>query len=381
MAPWIFKIITIVSLLKLIHFLWTSTELQTSNPFLFTDSKFNVIDSDHVIYENPIQKDQCRNALIYKENVNISKLVKGNNDIVWSREYLGFQKHFARLHHQSEIRFPIKHNLEFNESLPIYYKIPKSASSSTIGNLKMFIGDKFETKSRFYNMKFDDEYQVIHTKCGFTFVRNPIHRFISGYYTINKALYNRDKMNSFTKNISNRFDRLIDAGFNFIYKLNEPDRLITFVQDMINNPYLFTTINPMDHIRSQVSTLYNTFFGSDIQFIGKVEYFDKHWKLLINHCEWFKQELQDNTNFTNITIKHAMNGFGSPNNLKYNMNEYENVMMNEKYYNKTLSPAYYIITKNETLYNILIDYFWQDFICFDYKPDFNQFKDYVNQHS
>ena len=44
-----------------------------------------------------------------------------------------------------------------------------------------------------------------------------------------------------------------------------------------------------------------------------------------------------------------------------------------------LLPAYHVVANNETLYNQLVDYFWQDFVCFGYKPDFTEFQKFVYQ--
>ena len=91
----------------------------------------------------------------------------------------------------------------------------------------------------------------------------------------------------------------------------------------------------------------------------------------MDHCQWFKLH-----RIANQRSLHAMKGFGAHITHRKNHRVYERVMgmRSGKYANRALSPAYYIVAENETLYNILADYYWQDFVCFDYKPNFQQFQ-------
>merc|ERR1719283_754085 len=76
---------------------------------------------------------------------------------------------------------------EYIQTLPEdvhYYHVEKSGSSSMGGTLNKF--GKF-------NRSYLSENVVAHSDCGFTFVREPISRFISGYYTVNKLIFMHNK--------------------------------------------------------------------------------------------------------------------------------------------------------------------------------------------
>ena len=45
--------------------------------------------------------------------------------------------------------------------------------------------------------------------------------------------------------------------------------------------------------------------------------------------------------------------------------------------NDILAPAYYFLT--EELYDKIVNFFWQDFVCFGYSTDYANFKKYVAQ--
>ena len=41
-------------------------------------------------------------------------------------------------------------------------------------------------------------------------------------------------------------------------------------------------------------------------------------------------------------------------------------------------PAYKALANNYELYQLLVDYYWQDYVCFGYKPDWLAFRHKVN---
>ena len=65
----------------------------------------------------------------------------------------------------------------------MYSNIEKSASSTTFHALTMQDG-RFVQKLGATNDR-------LIANCSFTFVRDPIARFVSGYYTVNKLLYDK----------------------------------------------------------------------------------------------------------------------------------------------------------------------------------------------
>ena len=363
--------------------------------------RYNQFGSNHIIYSNPIHHDQCRNALLYKHNISIQNIINSviktcpscfmemqnmtllTENTIWTREYLGFINN--EIHNQpfhakrSYIRFPwivnasetllmkrgkktiidVINERVVSRNIPIYFMIEKCASSSVVGNLHIYFGEKWHGKQKDVKINFIDEHHTIKTNCGYTFVRDPIHRLISGYYTVSKKIFDHQRSH-------------------FLNELKEPKRFTTFVVSMLQNPYNFSVTYPFEHVASQISMVYDVFYGSNISFIGKTEYFDQHWDVLMNHCEWFKQHRVD-VNNKNISSKHANKGLGYTNYVQRSdkgKEIYED-MMGFNDYNGTLKPAYYILANHESLYNALVDHYWQDFVCFGYKPGFQEFKQYV----
>ena len=88
--------------------------------------------------------------------------------------------------------------------------------------------------------------------------------------------------------------------------MGEPQRFEMFLDEMMKRPFWFYGVVPLRHTASQTYFL-STFYGSNIDFIGKVEHYNDHWVKLLNHdkCKWFK-------NKTNIMqhadIEHVVQG-------------------------------------------------------------------------
>ena len=101
--------------------------------------------------------------------------------------------HWIALHHQKYNAIRAKsafsyashtHAISINQSVSVYYHVAKCGSSSIsvmIGQLQRKYGFESETIRPLY-----DGMQHLKTtvQCGFTFVRDPLHRLISAYYTI-----------------------------------------------------------------------------------------------------------------------------------------------------------------------------------------------------
>ena len=68
------------------------------------EARFNLIGGDHVLHSNPLHDDQCRNSIIYKEDIDPISLINksmsecpkcyngvpNEDKIVWSRELIDF---------------------------------------------------------------------------------------------------------------------------------------------------------------------------------------------------------------------------------------------------------------------------------------------------
>eukprot|EP01084_Bolivina_argentea_P165061 286849_1 len=65
-----------------------------------------------------------------------------------------------------------------------------------------------------------------HAQCGFTFVREPVDRFISGYYTVNRLIYGH--------NIDPKKGKYQhEQVFSWWNVSGEPARITAFVNDLV----------------------------------------------------------------------------------------------------------------------------------------------------
>eukprot|EP01083_Nonionella_stella_P225758 802322_1 len=94
--------------------------------------------------------------------------------------------------HQQHRETPPKNMTWLVDKYPIYFMIAKSGSTSILGYLRrynrIFGYDKYGGIG--HDKPVVDRVTVIQSPCSFTFVRDPVTRFISGYYTINAMLWN-----------------------------------------------------------------------------------------------------------------------------------------------------------------------------------------------
>ena len=159
------------------------------------------------------------------------------------------------------------------------------------------------------------------------------------------------------------------------------------------------------HVGTQIGQFLSKHATSDIQFIGKVEHFDKHWDYLLHQPDQFKKcfdksrlnstfvdydsikTIKDN-NGTNIA--HVTKHLGMPNkkeiatkrywqNNNDNKKDYDTILgfgKNSIYYDKPLPPPYYAI--NKTLFDKIVNHFWQDFLCLNYSHQWQDWKQYVD---
>lgn len=271
------------------------------------------------LYDNPFKSAQCRNALSDQYGLDGFALLKrmekckqfggvltreNLKKIVENDRFCPFDQRSAIRSHQLKIDQIMNANEkkqkrqkmpEFVEHYPVYFMIAKAASSSIMDLL------------RAYNEKFGylKDGDVVHkivdgnvsSECSFTFVRDPITRFIAGYYTINALLYLQLK-ESFS-NIQNSTFLMLALPFDkrkrhknvrFATVNEEPKRFKVFVEEMIANPFRFTRLWSIDHIQSQTEILsvhLGKYWQKNFDFIGKVEQFQTHWRKLTNLCSAF----------------------------------------------------------------------------------------------
>eukprot|EP00494_Astrolonche_serrata_P001693 UN01699 len=102
---------------------------------------------------------------------------------------------------------------------------------------------------------------IINTDCGFTFVRNPIERLISGYYTNNVFVWR--KTGDFESQVINKKI----GKWTYIGVKGEPQRFRTFVNNLIQNPS-----NADIHVVSQSSHLSKYLKNQIYISLGKLKY-------------------------------------------------------------------------------------------------------------
>eukprot|EP01083_Nonionella_stella_P037824 103082_1 len=233
-----------------------------------------------------------------------------------------------------------------------YYHIEKSGSST----IRLILDEMgFETS-------FVSENWRTSTKCGFTFVRDPIDRFISGYYTVNRLIYER--------NIPGKY--IITYAHPYKYKWynisNEPQRFTQFVDDLMQHRFAFVKDSPLEHIMSQTAILSVT--QSDIHFIGRLNKLKQHWHELYDFCnsnnhQW--QRLHDQ--IEDVMVHFGVEGFNRTKDMHY-----LEMMDLVDWKSGDLLPPYMAIANNYDLYHKLISYYKQDYICFGFQHDFKQFR-------
>ena len=106
-----------------------------------------------------------------------------------------------------------------------------------------------------------------------------------------------------------------------------------------------------------------------LNFIGRMEYFEKHWERLINYEKC-------NTNgldmYKNIVDKR---GFAIRKNPS--LKGQANPTTSEK---AKLDKLFYTVANDRELYDIIVDYFYQDFVCFGYDMSYQSFVKFVKLH-
>ena len=371
-------------------------------------------DTDDAIYGNPLLYKKCSDALLDSHEYNIDYLLK-NSGIptpwFWSRETLDatikhlslhrrlkvtsghlpdviipwsthaayeygrnhdyLPHHMVRWYHRLGETVDNHHkNLSFHSehlqnqhklalmndkenyisNLPNdvhYYHIEKSGSSSMGGTLSKFGG---------FNRTYLSENVITHNDCGFTFVREPISRFISGYYTVNRLIYHHNKY------AKKRYP--IPDLFTFWNKTGEPQRILEFINNLLQFRYEFLVSSPLEHIMSQTSIL--SVAQLDIHFVGRLSKFKDHLDRVMDHCaDKYMQERPDE-------IMKRMAGFGT-NGLDQEP-QYTKMMGLQTWNEGDVLPAYIAIADNYDAYQSLVEYFKQDMICFGYHHDYNSFR-------
>lgn len=159
------------------------------------------------IRSNPLNLAQCQNALIDKFHLNKEDLLSRhlpniqckargrrqqrdrNKDHafiphIWSREFLSALQSDACFEPKTPVRsisdlYSAGHYKEADNEVPVFYHIPKCGSSSTAA----MTSDLFNFTIHWQEGP-ERMHEAVRTRCGFAFIRDPMQRFISAYYSL-----------------------------------------------------------------------------------------------------------------------------------------------------------------------------------------------------
>lgn len=219
----------------------------------------------------------------------------------------------------------------------------------------------FRTLHRINNVKSDDDHMPIHGDCTFAFVRDPLHRLVSAYYTIH-AMMLVDPLSPVN---------LIVNRWKWWNVTTEPERFHSFVNQLKSETNEFLGHHPLQHVIT-ISGQLSLWYGSDIQFIGRTERLSEHWNILSHY-----DKCQDFVKISNATLATKEMGMevliqiiqdkqrSSMGNVANWLN-ITNVTKNGIIGNKLELPPYQAIMSDQTLYNDIVEHYWQDYVCFGY---------------
>jgi len=291
-----------------------------------------------------------------------------------------------------------------------YYHVPKCGSSSIRKMLSQIGGTRVLWTQSLFDGYAAPSSLVREIECGFTFVRHPIHRFISAYYTLNMMLrldsrkmsvVSPDKLEAMKGDLKH-WDMVDHCYFDFSCF----ERLYVFIQQLVDDSWKWIglkdnvlTSRVMEHVGSVSGHFMAAFDGWNLDYVGKVEQFGEHWHLLsrnISECstgylERYWQHEEGDSNGTNgTTSRRRLRRSGKEKEKKkkksnvdedgvaHNLNGYG--QKGHHSLNRTLVDAYYALAMDRTAYDKLAEYYYQDSVCFDYDTSYESFMEYIRLH-
>ena len=405
-----FKLLTMSNILAtvlVICILCSSINRSTNSADMGSLSKLfeRAKQTNGIIEGNPLFYPECANALLSTHKHNLDYLSKSAmpNPWFWSRESidaatknfpltrrtkLTINKHQSQFLPQDTLiaydyaaskkqmpmhilrwysRLGTKIDSEFKRSSDLhsdnicFHHIEKAGSSSIAGMMHEYD----------FNTTYTSENVELHCECGFTFVRDPISRFVSGYYTINKLIYwYHDHLKRLNRSGPN-MDAVPDS-FTFWNITGEPQRMIEFVENIWDYSYEFTKTSPLEHLMTQTGLL--AVSKLNIHYIGDVSQLMEHLEIIKNKCA----EKTNNQKMLNqdLVEKKIMTSFGT----KW-MDElrpwYTDMLSLDDYVKGDLDPAYMALADNYDLYHKVVEYYRQDYVCFGFEHDWKKFRNKI----
>ena len=280
------------------------------------------------------------------------------------------------------------------KSHPKLDHITKCASTS-IGKMLYWIGgSRINWGQSWFDGYVSPDSLTRDIQCGFTFVRHPIHRFISGYYTMNLMLKGDVNKKLKPEQVEAMKEKLKhwEIEDECYYDFSCFERLHVFIDQLVDDSWQWINHykdvlsgRVMEHVGSMSGHFLASYDGWNIDYIGKMEYFDEHWSLLsreISECSkgylekyWEEMENYDIANGTSADeaykdmdqdgLAHTMKGYGQA--AKHTLN-------------RPLVDAYYALAMDRSLYERLAEYYYQDAVCFQYDTSYESFMEYILEH-
>ena len=250
------------------------------------------------------------------------------------------------------------HSIYFHFS---FYHIEKSGSSSVAGMMHEY----------HFNTSYSSENARFHCQCGFTFIRDPISRFVSGYYTINKLIYWYHEHLKREGKTGPNMDA-VPQTFSFYNITGEPKRMREFIENIHDYSFEFTRTTPLEHMMTQIGVL--SIAMVDIHYIGKSSQLMEHLEIIKNECadRTYNQWMRDKE----LEEKKIMTSFGTK--WLDPLRPYYTEMLNLTDYEAgDLDPAYLAIADSYDLYQKIVEFYKQDYVCFGFDHDFVAFRDKV----
>ena len=346
---------------------------------------------DGYIIGNPLLHDECANAIIdqiphklsgyfpslltemhdhwFVSRESYAALFSHSHDV---EHYKVHQKRKNKQYHMSTKVQSSKRKGFNNTETTSYFNIEKSASSTTTTYLKRQEGDvEFEQHVA-------DSGQSVLSNCTFTFVRDPLQRFVSAYYTVNRLMWDVEHHPDRVKDREHIAD--LKHVFKFLTIDGEPERFRAFVDDLsiFESVFIFGSRH-LQHMMSQSAILSATDIsgiGRNIEwfthpesgrnddrfFIGKVEQYEEHWLKLTEICDdivMYEKEIQ------------LMPSYGARESLN---KTYLEVMSLSEWKKGDLLPAYKAV--DEITLAKIANFYYQDYVCFGYEP---KLPDFMNE--
>ena len=158
------------------------------------------------------------------------------------------------------------------------------------------------------------------------------------------------------------------------------ERFRLFVIEILRLGYDYIqTDHLMLHVLTQIGSSIGVFHNWPIDFMGRMEYFEEHWYVLSMEHEKcspvFENALQDGMH--DYRLAHAMKRVGHQNSIDSHDVDGD-AEKKEEMEKKGLSAEHFVFIEDKELFERTVDYFYQDFVCFNYNMTHEGYMKHLN---